>query len=66
MAPFRCACGDDLIVKNVGDRSVLLCMFHDSEDGCFFGLPTEKPDDWDEWTLEKLTDFLAATFKSFS
>lgn len=41
------------MVKSVGSKAVLMCLFHTGDAGCYFRLPEERPDDW-PWSIERV------------
>lgn len=49
-----CVCGNPTIVKLSSDGPALLCLFHISGAGALFPLPIERPDDWPDWTIERV------------
>lgn len=52
-----CFCGNPTVVKEAGNgRFVLLCLFHTAEEGSWFVLPAERPETWEQWTIEDVAD----------
>jgi hypothetical protein len=44
----ECYCGSPTVVKD----GLLVCFFHTSEEGCYFRLPPQAPDDWTTYTID--------------
>lgn len=53
-----CTCGEPTVVKLVealhsgSKRAVLLCLFHSGEAGRIVPLPTQRPANFSDWTID--------------
>lgn len=49
-----CDCDNPTVVKLVGDKAVLLCLFHTQAEGAYIPLPPQRPHNWSDLTIKQV------------